>query len=186
MKRFAVVLSFALLFASQSLFADVPQNIIRNLAIQGVTDLIDWKVGEWAEFQMEFVFPGTLKKEVTGEEKGAIWVVSVMSFDAFGDTEVKMKLSRATGEILEFYVNGEKQDPPAMPKVDIVDQVEEVITVPAGKFQTIKVTLKDRETGDMSYIWVNPRDVAMEGIVQMQSSTQYGDMTLKLTAFGGM
>lgn len=186
MRRIALLLSIAVLLASQTLFASINQDVVRSLSVQGIQDLIDWKVGEYTEYEIEFLFPGTLKKEVTGEEKGAIWVVQKIEFGSLGTTEVKMKVSRSTGEILEFYVNGEKQDPPAPPKYDIVDQVEEHITVPAGDFDTIKVSLKDLESGEMTHIWINPRDVAMEGIVQMEAPTQFGPMTMKLTGFGGM
>lgn len=186
MRRLTVLLSFALLLVSQTLFASIPQNIVNTLVVQGVEDLIDWQVGEYTNYDIEFFFPGTLTKEVTAEEEGAIWIVQVMAFEMLGNTEVRMKVSRSTGEILEFYVNGEKQDPPAPPKVDIVDQVEDTITVPAGTFDTIKITLKDLETEELSYLWINPRDVAMEGLVQMETGTQFGPMKMKLTAFGGI
>jgi hypothetical protein len=184
MKRFTLLFTLVLVFASQSVFASFQQNLIRNLSVQGVQDLIDWEVGEFTSYNIEFIFPGTLKKEVTSEEKGSIWVTQVMSFEMLGDTEVKMKISRSTAEILEFYVNGEKQDPPAPPKVDIVEQVEDTITVPAGTFETIKVTLKDLESDELTYLWINPRDVAMEGLVQMESNSQFGPMVLKLTESG--
>ena len=186
MKRFTVLLSFSLFLISQSIFAAIPANLVRTLSIQSAQDLIDWKVGEYANYDIEFMLPGTLAKEVTAEEKGAIWVVQTMEFEMLGATEVKMKISRSTAEILEFYVNGEKQDPPAPPKFEVVDQVEETITVPAGTFKTIKVTLKDLESGEMTYIWINPKDVSMEGTVQMTANSEFGEMTIKLSSFGGM
>lgn len=197
MKRFTLFFSFSILLISQSLFAAAPSKVVNDVAVvpaavvraivvQSVKDLIDWKVGEYTNYNIEFFLPGTLDKKVSGEEKGAVWVEEVMDFQGLGKTEVKVKLSRATAEILEYYVNGEKQEIPETPKYEIIDQEEEMLTVPAGTFKTIKVTLKDKESGEMTYIWINPKDVAMEGMVQMTAPTQFGEMTLKLTSFGGM
>jgi len=148
----------------------------------GIDDLIEWKVGESADYDLEFLFPGTSHKEVASEVKGAIWLHQTMTMGFLGEVKTRAKISRKTAEILELWVNDEKQDVPEQ-NIEIIKQEEDRITVPAGRFDTIKVTIKDLDSDSTSIVWMNPIATPMEGTVQMEAETQMGPMVMKLTAF---
>ncbi|MFC2074687.1 hypothetical protein ACFLRA_00240 [Bdellovibrionota bacterium] len=183
MKRFCVAVSLYLaliafpLTSSASLPADITM-----LSLQGIQYVINWNVGDYTVYDMEMMFGGEMRKEVTSLEDHALWLSQTMDFGFF-QAESRIKIDRRTGEILEFWVNGEKQEIPET-DVSLVKQEEDHITVPAGEFDVIKVTIKDNKTGKLSYIWINPVEVPMEGMVQMQGETELGEMVLKLREFG--
>ncbi len=56
-----------------------------------------------------------------------------------------------------------------------MEQSNETITVPAGKFDCIKYTTIDKETNEKTYVWVSQK-VALLGIVKMESND--GEFTL--------
>ena|SRR3990167_4459750 len=184
MKRFGIVLSLFLFLGLPSIsHSKTPLEVINQLSLQNIQNVINWKVGEWTDYDLEFFIPGSMRKEVTSDEGDALWMTQTMDMGFLGKVDSKVKISRKTGEILELWVNGQKQEVPH-PKIDIVKQEEDRITVPAGTFDTIKVTVKDRETGKLTIIWLNPRDIPMDGTVQMETESEYGQMTLKLKDFG--
>ena len=80
-------------------------------------------------------------------------------------------------------VDGKEQ---AVPKndIEIVDQKQEQVTVPAGTFDSIHITIKDKaNNGDLSEQWVNPRDIPIAGMVKTLANSQIGKVTMELTSF---
>ena len=145
-------------------------------------NLINWEVGEFANFTVSSPFgAGQMKKYVDREEGDAIWVNSEISLMG-QNQKVEIKISRVTGEILEYIENGQKKEPPNNEGMEIIEQAEEQVTVPAGTFDTIRIKIR---TSDDNIVetWVNPSQVAMEGTVKTKIQAFFV-LTMELKEFG--
>ena len=195
MKKFALFFALAILVGIHnpaSSYDSVPQGekqeIIQELLIRTLhqsvraSNLIDWEVGEYTTFKLSSAFgAGEMKKYVDREEGEAIWVISNVSL--LGQNQkVEVKISRVTGEILEYIENGQKKAPPSNEPPEIIEQGEERITVPAGTFDTIRMKLKTKEGQNLT-IWLNPSQIALEGTAQMEVQGVIS-IKMQLTAFG--
>ena len=145
-------------------------------------NLIDWKVGEYANFNISSPFgSGEMKKWVNSEEGEAIWVHSEISMA--GQTQTaQLKISRVTGEILEYIENGQKKAPPSQDGTEIIEQTEEQVTVPAGTFDSIRIKIRTADGKNLE-TWINPSQVTMEGTIKTIVKT-FITLTMELTTFG--
>lgn len=146
-------------------------------------NLINWEVGETATLKMTSLFGelGNMVKRVDREQDNAIWVISETS-GQMGENTVEMLIDRATGQTLEYIENGQRKEPPSNDDFELIDQSEERVTVPAGTFDTIKITGKTSQIKKLE-LWANPRDVVMEGTVQMKADTGFLPITMQLMSF---
>lgn len=147
-------------------------------------NLINWKVGEFTEFNMDSPMGnlGKLKKFVASEQGNNIWLQQDMS-GMIGNHKVEALMDRATGQILELRQDGQKQEIPN-DKLEIISQDQARITVPAGTFDTIHIKAKSEKIKSLE-AWINPRDTALDGTVQNIVDAGMITITLKLTKFGG-
>lgn len=156
------------------------------LAEQQAFNAINWKVGEFQEYNMEAMggLPmGNMKKFVASEQGNAIWVRQDMSGGMVGNQNAEILIDRATAKILEMRQNGKKVDVPNDP-IELIDQESTRITVPAGTFDVIHITAKSKQAKKIE-VWANPRDITMDGGAQMFVDSGMLPITLKLTRFGG-
>lgn len=161
------------------------QEMLVGLANDVTTNnLINWKVGEFLEYDMSAAFGslGKMKKFVASEQGNAIWVKSEMSGMMGGQT-VEALIDRATAQVLEMRQNGKNVEIPK-DKLEVISQEPARITVPAGTFDTIHITAKSEKVKKME-AWINPRDTALDGNVQMVVDAGMLVVTMKLTKFGG-
>ncbi|MGE3261806.1 MAG: hypothetical protein AB7K68_08520 [Bacteriovoracia bacterium] len=163
--------------------------LVRQIALSQLTgpsalNVINWKVGEYSDMNIEgFGMPlGTIHKVVASEEGNFIWLNQQMDGSLIGKHLVEAKMDRATAKIVELKQDGKPQQIPDS-KLEIIDQETASITVPAGTFETVHITAKD-EKGQKIQVWMNPRDIALDGAAQQIIEAQI-TMTLKLTKFGG-
>lgn len=146
-------------------------------------DLINWKVGDEAHFDVSvgpFGKMGKMDKSVTKDEGSAIWVRQYMDLQFQKDTS-EMLISKADGKVLKFIHNGKEE---AMPddKFEMISQDATEVTVPAGTFDAIHVVGKTSKMPKLE-VWVNPRDTVMEGTIKMVANTGQFDVMLELTNF---
>ena len=196
--RFLSVLAVAGLFtasAQASSFNHVAMNEMLKLSrlqdqVSIASDMIDWKVGEWQSYNMESPFGnGEARKEVTGEEGEGVWMTTTMAIMG-QNIDQKVLIRRTDGKILKIIVNGEEQPAPNPEdtEIEILEQREESITVPAGTFDClyIKVKMIDKAQGQESVteLWMAPKDVNMDGNVKMIAETGFMTITLALKSFG--
>jgi hypothetical protein len=189
MKKLTLTLLAGLLATFNMAQADDSALLVRQIALSQMTDVhtqnvINWKVGEYAEMSIEaFGMPiGSMKKYVASEEGNFIWFNQDMSGQLIGDHKVEAKMDRATGKIVEMKQDGKPQEIPDDP-LEIIDQDTQTVTVPAGTFETVHITAKSKQVSKMQ-VWMNPRDIALDGAAQEIIEAQV-TMTLKLTKFGG-
>ncbi|MBI3017989.1 MAG: hypothetical protein HYY62_08400 [Deltaproteobacteria bacterium] len=182
MKKGIVTVFLSVLFitsaqASGSLLVDLFLSQARTL------DVIDWKVGDAANYNMQlgFIGKGTVKKTATKEEEGAIWI-ETNAKTPLGDERVETLISRADGKILKLIVNGQEQKYEEH-EIELISKDAAEITVPAGTFKTIHVKVKDKTDASDVEAWINPRDIPLGGIVKSSVAKSFLTVTLELTSF---
>jgi hypothetical protein len=156
--------------------------VLRDFGVNALA-LINWKVGDSANFDIELGGNGKLGemvKTATHEEGAAIWIKN--EADLMGQKDVTEALiNRADGKVLKMIHNGQEQSAPA-DDFQIISHDNTSITVPAGTFKCLHVVGKSKQSSKIE-VWVNPTRVSLDGTLQMIAATQFGDMTMKLTAF---
>ncbi len=196
MKKFVFTMMGAVLALSANVgFAKTPSDLALDVAVAnlkasaaqeiGINNLINWKVGEYADYNLEGMGMelGKMKKYVASEQGNAIWMNQDMSGGMLGDQKVEALMDRATGQVLEMRQNGKKVDVPK-DEIEIIDQETTSITVPAGTFEVIHITAKSKQAKKIE-VWANPRDIALDGAAQMYIESGFLPITMKLTGFGG-
>lgn len=187
-----VVLAFggsALAFETIEVSANQVQELNSALVQQSLLtvtplDLIDWKVGDNASYNImagAFGNLGTMVKSVASEEGAAIWVKQEISM--MGQKEVvEMLLNRADGKILKYRHNGKDQAIPDS-DIEVISQDYTEVTVPAGKFKALHIVAKMKDGKEVE-LWANPRDTVMDGALRTIVDTgMIGKMDIQLTKF---
>ncbi|OGQ17679.1 MAG: hypothetical protein A3B70_08140 [Deltaproteobacteria bacterium RIFCSPHIGHO2_02_FULL_40_11] len=170
-----------------SLFA-VPvkaSSIIADIALQGLSiqNLIDWKIGEKATYDMDlgFLGKGSVVKEATKEEGNALWI-STKAKTPLGEQTADVLIRREDGKILKFIVDGKEQEYKE-PELELISREADEITVPAGTFKTIHIKAKDKSDDADIDMWANPVDVPLGGIVKNIVVKGFLTITMVLKSF---
>lgn len=189
MKAFLATLGFAVLAVNApASFADESAiEQINNACLQGLIsranpyDLINWKVGDTANYNLTMSFlKGKMVESVTSDEGKAIWVRQAM--DLMIQKEViDILINKADGKILKMLRNGQEMQVPN-DKITIISQEYTEVTVPAGTFKCIHVVAKSEQMPKIE-IWANPQATVMEGNLKQIATTQMGEILLELTSF---
>jgi len=155
--------------------------------VQSAQNMINWQVGDFQDLDVKMIFGGgSSHKEVTKEEtaQNAIWLKNNISL--MGQNQVSEALiSRADGKVLKLIVNGQEQQL-GDEQIEIIDQKETNITVPAGTFDCMYVKAKITARGQTQEIqmWANPIDVNIDGQLKATIASSFGDITMELKQFG--
>lgn len=162
--------------------------------VKATSNMINWAIGDFHNFTMEMEGMGALgsgHKEVTKEEpaQNAFWYVQKM--DVMGQAQnVETLMSRADGKVLRQIVNGEEKavggGDDAGNNIEIIEQSETEVTVPAGKFDCMYIKAKFTQDGQTQEVelWVNPIDVNLDGMLKMVMQSQFGPIAIILQDFG--
>jgi hypothetical protein len=162
------------------MLADLQASIAQERAEKNA---INWRVGERSEYKMQASIGnlGDLKKRVDRAEGNAVWLITEMTGRRNEKTEAK--IDRATGQILEYILNGQRQAPP-VDRSEIVSQDEQTITVPAGTFRTIHAVVNTNQTEVKQVeVWVNTRQIVIDGIAKTIAYTSWFPVEIILQRF---
>lgn len=149
-----------------------------------ITEGLDWKVGQENNYKLNMggFLNGTMKMSVKSIGADGIWMVQDVDLSIQKQT-IEVLIDPANGKIKKMIVNGKEQEPPKS-EIEIIDQKEDKITVPAGTFETIYVKIKDNaQNGSIAEQWINPRDIPLSGMAQSKADSQLGKVTIQLTSF---
>jgi hypothetical protein len=145
--------------------------------------LINWKVGDSQNLDVELGGNGkvgTMVKSATREEGAAIWIKN--SADLMGSQDVtEVLINRADAKILKMIHNGQPQTVPD-DKIEVISQEQAQLTIPLGTFKCWHVKAKSKQA-DKIELWTNPMTISLDGNIRVIVGTQFGDMTMTLTAF---
>lgn len=152
-------------------------------------NLIKWKVGEFHnnEVKLALPFPGSGHKSVTEDvpARNAFWYVNEMTI--LGQKQkTEALMDRSNGQTLELIVNGKKEPVDNDSQLEIVDQYETEVTVPAGTFDCMYIKAKVTAQGKTQELeaWINPIDVNLDGMLKVVVQSQMGPVQLLLKDFG--
>ncbi|MEQ1722236.1 MAG: hypothetical protein ABL930_03610 [Pseudobdellovibrio sp.] len=164
----------------EAIFASQQAQIQASVVAQG----LNWTVGQENNYKLNMggFINGTMKMYVREIIADGIWLVQDIDLSV-QKQKVEVLIDPANGQIKKMLVNGKEQEPPKT-DMEIVDQKEDRITVPAGTFDVIYLKIKDNANkGQTSEQWVNPRDIPLSGMAQSKADSQLGKVTIQLTSF---
>ena len=171
--------------AATSPLVQLSQPVITSVAMHAtVTTLgLKWKVGDTADYSMNAGFiSGTIHSFVREDNGTEIWVQQDMDLGFAGKQKVEILFDKATGQVKKILAEGKEQTLPDASNMEVVDQKEDSVTVPAGTFKAIYVKIKDKTKGDIQEAWINPQDVPINGVIKVLADSQLGKVTQELTA----
>ena len=188
MKKLTLALVSGFLAMAASAHAD-DATLFRDIALAQVNgsspiaNVINWKVGEFQDLNLNIqgMALGTMHKEATKEEGNGIWMTETVS--GMMSQKVEVLLDRADGHVIKMIQNGQPATPPD-DKLEIINQETATITVPAGTFQTIHITAKSQQAGQVE-VWANPQAITLDGTAKMTMQAQGMPVAMELTKFGG-
>jgi hypothetical protein len=149
-----------------------------------VTQGLNWTVGQENDYKLNMggFLNGTMKMSVREVGADGIWMVQDVDL-MIQKQKIEVLIDPNNGQIKKMLVNGQEQTPPKQ-DIEIVDQKEDHITVPAGAFDVIYLKIKDNaQNGALSEIWINPRDIPLSGMAKTIQDSQLGKVTIELTSF---
>lgn len=180
---FATLASLLMSFNVMALDLSSPQASMTLKAMAETTGL-NWTPGDYANYKMGGGFiQGTNNTSVREKVAEGFWLVQDMDLGFLGKNMIEALIDPNTGEIKKLIVNGKDQDIPENGGMEIISAEESKVTVPAGTFEAIHLKIKN-DKGEISQVWINPDMIPINGSAKSISPSQFGDITMELTAYG--
>lgn len=179
----------ALLLGAQSQainLQSVVSELNSNLSSVVTQGMFNFKVGDTASFKITMGFlPGTMVMSVTDVQANEVTLSQVVSMLG-NKQECITKMDPNTGENKSTVCNGQQQQPSDQGDIELVDQKEDTVTVPAGTFTCLYIKAKQKSNGNEIEQWINPTDVPVLGMVKATMPSQLGKAIIELTSFKRM
>lgn len=143
---------------------------------------LDWKVGDVAEYNVSAgIFgKGKMIKTVVKDIGKALWILEEMNIPSHKET-IKKLYNKEDGKILSVVRSGEAQNPEDS-KIEIMNQENTQITVPAGTFNVLHIIGKSVKTPRIE-LWSNPDATVSDGTIKIIMTSKYYKITSELTKF---
>jgi hypothetical protein len=194
MKNIFAIVGLVALMAAPAAFADSQADFAATLmqpialgGIHNLGDLINWKVGDGANYNVtvsSFPINGTMTKTVTKDNgDGTFWFNETIDL-TIQKQVVDIEMSRADAKILKYQVNGQDQAIPDE-KVTVVSQDYGSVTVPGGTFKAVHIVAKTTSQGKDVQLeeWANPKDTCMDGSIKIIETSDGTTITMEMTSF---
>lgn len=182
MHKAFLVMATVLLTATAS--AKTPFQVFQKMTTQHFAGrgLINWTVGDNAKYNMDMGFiKGTMVMTATSVTADEVEMSQDMDLGFMGKQQAQVIIDANTGAIKKMIVNGQEQQIPEQ-DLELIEIIDDTVTVPAGTFDCQHVRLKDNKSGDEIKIW-NNSTVALSGMVKTIQPGQFGEVTVELTSF---
>ena len=156
-KAIVLALSMALSFGANAgnintLVADINSAILQDVDTQAG---FNWKVGDQATYNLKMGFiSGKMIMGVKAYTPDNLVLTQDMDLGFMGKQACEITLNPQTGETKSFVCNGQAQDPNAGGAVELIEQKEDTVKVPAGTFVCVYIKAKQGE--NIIQQWVNP------------------------------
>ena len=181
---------FAMLFVVVSVQAQafptfvevMEKTVISQFEGQEEPNNFNFVVGDTNEYKMDMgFFAGKMVMSVREKVAEGVWIDQEVDM-VIQKMKIEMLLNPHTGQIVKIIVNGEEQAPPEPGNVDIVEQKETEVTVPAGTYQSVYIKIRDMDKNQDSEVWINSKEVPITGMLKSTQPSQIGKVTLELTS----
>lgn len=184
----AIIAALGLAVTVQAQAAPSVFDVVRNIQQAAIMDQahtqgLDWKVGDSNSYTLDMGFiKGSMVMTMRQIAADGYWLDQDMDMGFAGKQKAQMLLDPNTGEIKRMVVNGQDQQIPKQ-NVEIVEVVEDHITVPAGSFDCIHARIKDKDTNQETNAWINPQLIPLSGMLKTIQPSQFGQVTVELKSF---
>jgi hypothetical protein len=169
--------------ATPTVFEAISQAQQVSILDQAKTQGLDWKVGDRNDYVLDMGFiKGSMTMKMREIAADGYWLDQDMDLGFAGKQQAQMLLDPNTGEIKKMIVNGKEEQIPKQ-NIEIVEVVEDRITVPAGTFDCIHARIKDKDTNKESNAWINPQLIPLSGMLKTIQPSQFGNVTIELKSF---
>ena len=197
MKAFFTSCFSALIVGSAAMAAGAARADVMDIAAQTsvlrATALVEaeaaqglaWKVGDTASYSIEMggFIKGTSVMSVAQDTGDGYWVNQDLDMGFVGKHKVEILFNKADGQVKQIKMDGQNQSLPDASKMEVVEMKEATVTVPAGTFKAIYAKLRDKDKGDITEAWVNPKEVPISGAIKSLSQAQFGQVKQELTSY---
>jgi hypothetical protein len=180
-----------LLLGSLSAKAMNFQTLVNEITTQAIESsdargMFDFKVGDTANYSLKMGFiPGTMTMTVTDVQPSEVTLNQTVSL--FGQKqECITKMDPNTGENKGTVCNGQQQQAGSPDDIELVEQKEDTVTVPAGTFVCLYIKAKQKSSGDTIEQWINPSEIPVLGMAKSTVPSQFGQTVIELTSFKKM
>lgn len=187
-KTMVIALSMALSFGAyagniNTIVSDINAAVLHDVEANGI---FDWKVGDQASYNLTLgsFIKGSMVMGVKAVSADSVTLTQDMDLGFMGKQSCEITMNPNTGETLSFVCNGQAQDPNQGGNVELIEQKEDTITVPAGTFTCIYIKAKQEQ--NIIQQWINPKQVPVMGLVKTIAPSQMGDVTIVLASFKKM
>lgn len=142
----------------------------------------DWKVGDQATYNLKAGFiSGKMIMGVKAVSADQVVFTQDLELGFMGKQSCEITLNPNTGETISFVCNGQAQDPNQGGSVELIEQKEDTIKVPAGTFTCVYI--KAKQGDNIIQQWVNPRQVPVMGLIKTLAPSQLGEVNIELVSF---
>lgn len=181
----AAVLMFSMnTLAAQNIF-DTTLKVQQDMLSRAISRGLDWKVGDTNNYKLDMGFlKGTMVMTVASVGAEGIWMNQNMDLGGAGKQKVETLINPSTGEVIKTIVNGKEQEMPKQ-EIEIIEMVDDNITVPAGTFQCVHARINDKTNNQEINVWM-AASVPLSGMIKTIQPSQFGNVTVELTSFKKM
>jgi len=170
-------------YTMTDLAQEVNSAIVQNAAVRSPFNFV---VGDTASYNVNMGFmPATMTmtvKDVKADE-----VTINQDIGMMGQTQSCVEvLNPNTGEVKSMVCNGQSQQSGSASDIQVVEQKEDTVTVPAGTFTCLYIKATQKSDGANIEQWINPSEIPVFGMAKAIMPGQFGPVTVELTSFKKM
>ncbi len=177
----------ATLIASVSIQVSAMPNFLEEMVVSfqkstlsnAETQGLNLVVGDTNEYDLDMgIIKGTMKMSVREEVAEGFWIDQDMDLK-IQKVKVEILMDPNTGAILKLIVNGKEEQVPDS-NIEIVEQKEAEVTVPAGTYRSIYLKIRDLDKNENSEVWINPQEIPINGMIKSIQPGQFGKVKINL------
>jgi hypothetical protein len=157
--------------------------ITQNAAVRSP---FSFKVGDTAAYKVDLgFFPATMTMTVADVKTDEVTINQ--DVDMMGQKQNCVEvLNPNTGEIKSMTCNGQAQQSGDASDIQVIEQKEDTVTVPAGTFDCLYIKATQKSSGGNIEQWINPTLIPVFGMAKSIMPSQMGQVTIELTSFKKM
>jgi hypothetical protein len=142
------------------------------------------KVGDFVKYNMSMaMIKGSMTMTVKEVSADVAVIEQALDLGFLGKQNCLVTLNPNTGETKSIVCNGQEQQPGSPGDIELVEQKEDTIKVPAGTFTCLYIKAIQKASNQTIEQWVNLKEVPVFGSVKSIIPAQLGKVTLELAAF---
>jgi hypothetical protein len=133
---------------------------------------IHWKVGDTNTYYLQYGLAGLdLIESVNKINQEGLWVQQVAYHAGQKVQVVDILYDQNNGSIKKILLDGKQQSVSDYNNNEVIEHKQDTVTVPAGTFDCHYMLLKNKKSGKLSKVWLNPEISSIGGLLRLQDSS---------------